>query len=182
MSNICTRVVVGGFSFGGGLALDCAARITGLAGVFAVSPPFRLLRVSTRFAAAVTTWNRFMGTVHIPGATKEYVEVIPERPQINYLRLPVAALAEMERFMEDLEPRLAEVTVPTLVVQAHGDPVVDSEETALRFNRIGAEQKEYLPFDFSRHGILAGEGSENVHDAIAAFIDGLGGVRKSDPS
>lgn len=181
MSNICTRVVVGGFSFGGGLALDCAARITGLAGVFAVSPPFRLLRMSTRFAAAVTTWNRFMGTVHIPGATKEYVEVIPERPQINYLRLPVAALAEMEQFMEDLEPRLAEVAVPTLVVQAHGDPVVDSEETVLQFNRIGAEQKEYLPFDFSRHGILAGEGSEKVHAAIAAFIDGLGGVRKSDP-
>jgi esterase/lipase/1-acyl-sn-glycerol-3-phosphate acyltransferase len=173
MSNICKRVVIGGFSFGGALALDGAARITGLAAVFAVSPPFRLLRVSTRFASAVTTWNRFMGTVHIPGAAKEYVEVVPERPLINYARVPVAALSEMEHFMEDLEPRLAEVTVPTLVVQALGDPVVDSEETALRFDRIGAEQKEYLPFDFSRHGILAGEGAEKVHEAIAEFIDKL---------
>lgn len=63
--------------------------------------------------------------------------------------------------------------VPALVVQAHGDPVVNSETTALLFNCIGAKQKEYLPVDFSRHGILTGEGSENVHAAIAAFIEKL---------
>ena len=173
MSALCKRVVIGGFSFGGGLALDSAVRITGLSGVFAVSPPFRLQRLSSRFATAVTTWNRIMETVHIPGATKEYVEVISERPLINYQRVPVAALSEMEHFMKDLEPRLPDVKVPTLVVQAHGDPVVDPEETALQFNRIGAEQKRYLPFNFDRHGILSGEGSENVHAAIAAFIDKL---------
>jgi len=173
MNSICTRVVIGGFSFGGGLALDSAARITGLAGVFAVSPPFRLQRMSTRFASAVTSWNRIMETVHIPGATKEYVAVVSERPLINYLRVPVAALSEMEHFMKDLEPRLMDVKVPTLVVQGHGDPVVDPENTALLFNRIGAEQKQYLSFDLSRHGILAGEGSEDVHEAIAAFIDKL---------
>lgn len=170
MSAICTRVVIGGFSFGGGLALDCAARIAGLAGVFAVSPPFRLQDLSTRFASAVTTWNRLMDTMHCHGAAKEYIEHTSERSLINYARIPVAALSEMEHFMKDLEPRLADVKVRTLVVQTHGDPVVNSEETALLFNRIGAKQKEFLPFDFSRHGILTGEGSENVHAAIAAFI------------
>ena len=173
MNAICTRVVIGGFSFGGGLALDAAARIAGLAGVFAVSPPFRLQRLSTRFASAVTTWNRVMEAVNIPGATKEYVEVVSERPLINYRRVPVAALSEMESSMKDLEPRLADVTVPTLVVQGHGDPVVDADVTALQFNRIGAEQKQYLTFDFGRHGILAGEGSETVHAAISAFIGKL---------
>jgi len=173
MNALCTRVVIGGFSFGGGLALDCAVRIAGLAGVFSVSPPFRLQRFSTRFASTVTTWNRFVGTVHFPGAAKEYVDITPEQPLINYLRVPVAALAEMMRFMEDLESRLADVKVPALVVQAQGDPVVDPEDTALLFNGIGAEQKRYLPFDFSRHGILNGEGSEQVHAAIAAFIDTL---------
>jgi esterase/lipase/1-acyl-sn-glycerol-3-phosphate acyltransferase len=170
MSAICTRVVIGGFSFGGGLALDAAARIAGLAGVFAVSPPFRLLELSTRFASAVTAWNRIMEAVHFPGAAKEYVEVVSERPLINYQRVPVAALSEMVHFMKDIEPRLVDVKVPTLVVQGHGDPLVDSEVTALLFNRIGAKQKQYLPLDFSRHGILAGEGSENAHAAIAAFI------------
>jgi esterase/lipase/1-acyl-sn-glycerol-3-phosphate acyltransferase len=173
MSAICRRVVIGGFSFGGGLALDGAARINSLAGVFAVSPPFRLRDLSPRFASVVTTWNKMMNTIHCHGATKEYIEITPARPLINYARVPVAALSELEHFMKDLEPRLADVKVPTLIVQAHGDPVVNPEGTALLFSRVGAEQKQYLPLDFNRHGILAGEGSENVHAAIAAFIDKL---------
>ncbi|MFZ2951271.1 MAG: alpha/beta fold hydrolase [Desulfuromonadaceae bacterium] len=173
MSAICTRVVIGGFSFGGGLALDGATRITGLAGVFAISPPFHLQDISSRFAPAVTTWNRIMDTIHLHGVTKEYVDIVPERPLINYSRIPVAALAELEHFMEDLEPRLAAVKVPTLIAQAQADPVVNPEGTALLYNCIGAEQKQYLSFDLNRHGILAGEGSEKVHEAIAAFIDKL---------
>jgi esterase/lipase len=173
MKTICSRVVLGGFSFGGGLALDAAARISGAAGVFAVCPPFRLQSISSRFAPAVTVWNRTMDTMHCHGAAKEYVERPSERPLINYARVPLAALSQLEHFMKELEPRLADIKSPTLVIQAQGDPIVNPERTVLMFNRIGAEQKKYLPFDFNRHGILAGEGSENVHAAIAAFIDTL---------
>ena len=173
MNAICTRVVIGGFSFGGGLALDSAARISALAGVFAVSPPFRLQNVSTRFASAVTTWNKTMKTLHCQGATKEYVEIKPERPLINYARVPLAALVELELFMKGLETRLVEVKIPTLVLQAREDPVVSAEGTALAFNHIGAKQKRYLSLDFNRHGIVAGEGCEDVHTAIGAFIEEL---------
>ena len=171
MSSLCTRVVVGGFSFGGGLALDCAARMAGLAGVFAVSPPFRLQSLSSRFASTVIAWNRLMDTIHCHGAAKEYFKISPERPSINYARVPIAALAELERFMKNLVPRLANVKTPTLLVQGLADPVVNPEVTALMFNRIGTGRKHYLPFDFGRHGILCGERSENVHAAIAAFIE-----------
>jgi len=171
VSAICRRVVIGGFSFGGGLALDAAARITGLAGVFAICPPFRLQSLSSRFAPAVTTWNRTMNKMHCHGVTKEYARRASERPLINYARVPLAALSQLEHFMKELEPRLAEIKAPTLVGQAQGDPIVNPDRTLLMFHRIGAEQKKYLPFDFNRHGILAGEGSEKVHAAIAAFID-----------
>jgi esterase/lipase/1-acyl-sn-glycerol-3-phosphate acyltransferase len=173
MSAICTRVVVGGFSFGGGLALDAAARIPKLAGVFAVSPPFRLQDISSRFASVATTWNRLMDSIHLHGAAKEYFDIIPERPHINYSRVPVAALAEMEHFMKGLKPRLAGITAPTLVVQALGDPVVNPEGTELLFDSIGAARKQFASFDFDRHGILSGEGSGKVHAEIAAFIDTL---------
>jgi esterase/lipase/1-acyl-sn-glycerol-3-phosphate acyltransferase len=171
MSAICKRVVVGGFSLGGGLALESAARIPKLAGVFAVSPPFRLQNIYSRFAPAVTSWNRFMDKIHCNEAAKEYVEQISERPLINYARVPLAALTELEHFMKDLESRLSEVKIPTLVVQGDRDPVVSAENMALLFKDIGAKQKRYLSPDFSRHGILAGEGSEKVHEAIAAFVD-----------
>ena len=170
LKSICKQVVVGGFSLGGGLALNAAVRLSDLAGVFAVSPPFRLLSLPSRLASAVTTWNRAMNTIHWHGATKEYVDNSSERPLINYQRIPIAALAEMEHFMSDLEQQLPEIKIPTLIVQGDHDPLVDSEGTAHIFNRIGSESKKYLPLDFSRHGIVSGEGSEHVHAAIAEFI------------
>lgn len=63
--------------------------------------------------------------------------------------------------------------MPTLVVQGDRDPVVDPESTALLFNQIGAQQKKYAHFNFTRHGILAGEGSGLVHAEIGAFIEAL---------
>lgn len=173
MSAICTRVVIGGFSFGGGLALDAAIRIQRLAGVFAVSPPFRLRSISSRFAKPVAAWNRVMDSMHLPGASKDYIEHHPEHPEINYVRIPIAALSEMEHVMQELEAHLPEVKVPTLVVQGDRDPVVDPESTALLFNQIGAQQKKYAHFNFTRHGILAGEGSGLVHAEIGAFIEAL---------
>ncbi|MDD2898632.1 MAG: alpha/beta fold hydrolase [Desulfuromonadaceae bacterium] len=171
MSALCAKVVVGGFSFGGGMALDSAARIEGISAVFSVCPPFRLHNISSRFAGAATSWNHLMNSLHFPGITKEYVKNNSENPQINYSRVPVAALSEMVNFMKEVEARLATIRVPTLVIQAQGDPVVNAESTALMFNRIGAKEKRYVPFDLHRHGILAGEGSDKVQRAIAEFID-----------
>jgi esterase/lipase len=171
MSNICRRVVVGGFSFGGGLALDLAARVPGAAGVFAISPPMRLLDISSRFAPAVDLWNRLMEVAHYEAAKKEYVDISPEHPQINYGRLPVAGVHELERFMAELEEKLAAVAAPALVIQAEGDPVVNPAGTRELFERLGAAKKEYLSFDFARHGIISGEGSQKVHEAIGGFVE-----------
>lgn len=173
MSAICKRVVIGGFSFGGGLALDCAVRIEGLAGVFAVCPPLRLRNISSHFAPMVSVWNRLMDQVHYRNGKKEFIAIAPEHPHINYARLPVNGLWEMKRFMNKLEARLPEVRVPTLVVQSLGDPTVDPDGTQHLFDQLGTEDKEYRIFDFNRHGILLGEGAEQVHAAIGAFIDRL---------
>jgi len=51
ISSLCKRVIVGGFSTGAGLALDLGARIEGLAGVFAVSPPLRLQDFSAKISS-----------------------------------------------------------------------------------------------------------------------------------
>jgi esterase/lipase/1-acyl-sn-glycerol-3-phosphate acyltransferase len=173
MSAICHHVVLGGFSFGGGVVLDCASRVKDVAGVFAVCPPHRLLDISSRFAPAFTAWNRVMDLISYQGAKKEFVETVPERPEINYSRLPIAGLREMGRFMRELEPKLAKIAVPVQVLQAEGDPVVDPEGTRRLFELLGSREKSYLKFPLQRHGILAGTGSEEVHAGIGAFIDGL---------
>lgn len=167
---VCARVVVVGFSLGGGLALDAAARNRDVAGVVAVSPPLRLQNFFSRFAPSLDKWNRLMTAVHYKKGKREFLEIVNEHPHINYHRLPVAALAVMELFMKELEEQLPQIMIPALIIQSQGDPVVDPEGTRQLFDRLGSPRKKHLVFEFSRHGILMGEGSDKVHHAIGAFI------------
>lgn len=170
ISSLCKRVVAGGFSTGAGLALDLAARMNDVIGVFAVSAPMRLKDFSSKFAPAVDMWNRIMERARQVGAKKEFVENKPENPHINYLRNPISGVVELERLMDDLEAKLPGLNVPALVVQSRGDPVVDPRGSRKIFDLIGSQNKEYILFNFERHGILLGEGSHRIHKAIGEFI------------
>lgn len=167
---ICKKIVVVGFSFGGGLALDSAARNKDLAAVVAICLPLRLQDFSSRLAPSLDIWNRLMDAMHYRKGKLEFLDIIPEHPDINYHRLPVAGLVAMEQFMGELEERLPYITTPALIIQSKGDPVVDPAGTRQLYERLGSPRKEYLQFDFARHGILLGEGSGKVHAAIGEFI------------
>ncbi len=173
LSSICKRVAVGGFSFGGGLALDCASRIDNLAGVFAVAPPARLRDLSSGFAPAVALWNRLMDVLKIDQGRKDFLAINPEHPDINYARLPVSSLWEMEKFMKTLEDKLPAILVPVLIVQTLNDPVVDHEGTEELYQNVGSLNKNMISFDLGRHGILSGAGSDRVHAALGNFVDTL---------
>ena len=173
ISNICQRVVAGGFSTGAALALDLADRVDEVAGVFAVAAPLRLRDFSARFAPAVDMWNRLMQKAHQHAAKKEFVENKPENAHINYIRNPISGVVEVDRLMDDLEPRLANIKVPTLVVQSSGDPVVEPRGSRRIFELIGSSEKEYVLFNIARHGILLGDGAQKVHASIGNFIKRL---------
>jgi esterase/lipase/1-acyl-sn-glycerol-3-phosphate acyltransferase len=170
ISSICNRVVVGGFSTGAGLALDMAARVNEVAGVFAVAAPLTLKDFSSKFAPAVDMWNRIMDKAYGVGPKMEFVENKPENPHINYLRNPISGVREIERLMDDLEPKLPDLKVPSLIVQSRRDPVVDPKGSRKIFELLGTEDKEYRLFNFDRHGILLGKGSQGVHKAIGDFV------------
>jgi len=171
--NICKRVVIGGFSTGAGLALELSTRVEETAGVFAVCPPMRLHDFSARFVPAVDVWNRLMKRMQLNGAKMEFVENHPENPHINYRRNPISGIRELERLMEFLEPKLPGVISPALIIQSYGDPVVNPKGSRRLFDLLGSEQKEYVLFNFERHGILMGEGADRVHRTISAFVEKL---------
>ena len=170
VSSLCRQVVVGGFSTGAGLALDLGTRINGLTALFAVSPPLRLQDFSVRFLPAVGFWNRSMGLMNIEGAKREFIENRPENPHINYFRNPLSGVKELGFLMASVEKNLPKITVPTLVIQANGDPIVNPKGSKKVFERISSTDREYRAFNFDRHGILLGEGAERVHGAIGDFL------------
>jgi esterase/lipase/1-acyl-sn-glycerol-3-phosphate acyltransferase len=170
ISSICKRVVVGGFSTGAGLALHLAARIEAVAGVFAVAAPLTLKDFSSKFAPAVDMWNRIMDRTYKDGPKKEFVENKPENPHINYFRNPISGVREIERLMDDLEPKLPNLNMPALIVQSRRDPVVNPKSSKKIFEQIGSRDKEYILFNFDRHGILLGEGAHKVYQVIGEFV------------
>ncbi len=171
MHSLCRHVVVGGFSTGAALALELASRVDEIAGVFAVSTPLRLQYLVSRMAPAMDVWNKLMDRINLDEAKKEFVDNRPENPHINYLRNPIAGVRELERLMDHLESRLHLIEVPALVVQSAEDPVVNPKGSEKVFNQLGTEDKQYVVFNFSRHGILLGPGAERVYRVIADFID-----------
>jgi esterase/lipase len=176
MRNLCRKVVLGGFSTGAALALELASRTTDMRdiiGVFAVSTPLRLQYLTSRLAPVVDTWNKIMEKVHLDDAKREFVENQPENPHINYLRNPIAGVRELERLMDCLETKLADVQVPALVIQSSRDPVVNPSGSMRVFELLGSADKRYEVFNFQRHGILLGEGSQRVHRVIGDFIEQL---------
>ena len=173
MACTCRHVVLGGFSNGAGLALEAASRIRAIRGVFAVSPPLQLQDFTARFIPAMDMWNRLMRKVHSNGARKEFIANQPENPHINYIRNPVAGIHELERLMDHVENRLSEVRMPALVVQSVADPVVDPRGSRHVFDKLGATEKKYVLFNLKRHGILLGEGCEQVFRVIGNFLDDI---------
>lgn len=173
MRNLCRHVVMGGFSTGAALALELSSRLRNIVGVFAVSTPLRLQYLTSKLAPVVDTWNKLMGKVRLNDARMDFVENQPENPHINYLRNPVSGVRELERLMNYLEPKLSDITVPALVVQSKDDPVVNPSGSELIFNLLGSIDKQYVLFNFNRHGILLGEGCRRVHHAIGDFMDQL---------
>lgn len=173
MSHRCKQVVVGGFSAGALLALDLAARVKDIKGVFAVCPSMRLQDFSSKFVPAVDVWNRLMKKVRLDGAKMEFVENQPENPHINYFRNPVSGVLELERLMDSVDDKLSDIRMQALVVQSLGDPVVRPGGSRRAFKRIGSEDKSYILFNFDRHGILLGKDAYRVYRAIWNFIKEL---------
>ncbi|MBX7258731.1 MAG: alpha/beta hydrolase, partial [Candidatus Hydrogenedentes bacterium] len=60
--------------------------------------------------------------------------------------------------------------VPALVIQGYHDPIVDPSSGESIFKRIGSSDKELTFFDRNRHGIVNGEGAQEVYDRVDRFL------------
>lgn len=170
MSNICDKVVLGGVSIGGCLALDLASRLPKLAGVFAVCPPIRLKDYSTTFMPGLDVWNRIVSKIKRDNLERDFFQFTSENPYVNYDKNPIMGVKEIGNFLAKLKTSLANVVHPSLIIHADKDPVVDSDGSKIIYDELGAESKEYVLMNYDNHIIVNGKGSDKVHKLIANFV------------
>ena len=163
------RIYLIGFSTGGALALKLAAdQPDKLSGIAAISVPIKFSDSTMMFVPLVHGTNTLMRWFSSYEG-KSFVTNQSEHPDINYCNMPVRALYELRRLIDDLENRLADIATPTLILQADKDPVVDAKSADIIHAKLGTELKKREFIAADRHGILY----ENIGDTQEKIIEFL---------
>jgi len=164
-------IVLGGFSTGGTLALMGAGlKRDKIKAVFSICAPLKLRQFAARLVPSVVGFNSLLQRLRGGDTGWEYVATSPENEHINYKRNPLSGVRELNRVMEAMEKLLADIAVPTLVLQGSKDPIVDPVSAMEIFAQVGTPLKEMTIFERSNHGIVNGPRSEEVFERVYRFL------------
>jgi len=171
MRQVCGKVFIGGFSMGGLLALDHAAQYR-VDGVIAINSALKLhdLRVSY-VVPSLHFFNEMIAHLHAEGIMEWIDNSHTERPKVNYLRHPLASVAQMEKLMTKVADQLENITAPILIIQGDNDPIVKRESGKLIYDGISSKDKKLLILPREKHSILADEGCDEVFESVSGFIE-----------
>jgi esterase/lipase len=174
MKNSVKTFSIGGFSMGAGIALLHAANKPGkFAGVISINAPVKLKGIASKFASIVVAWNKLLSKIHVNKGKMEFVENVPENPEINYLRNPVSGGNELEKLMKQVENQLKNVKGPVLIIQGSDDPVVNAASAQEIFEKLGTKDKQILQIYANHHGILRGGEADKVNAMVLMFLEKL---------
>jgi esterase/lipase len=173
MAGLAARVSVIGFSTGGGLALRLAAeRPPELAGVIAVSAPIKLRNKILHFVPVLHSVNKVAEWSSALEGLMPFRLNESEHPEINYRQIPIRALYELRRSIDDLKRKLPDVVTPVAIIQGTEDPVVDPKSAELIYGKIASRKKRLHDVESDRHGILH-EDIGDTQDVIVSFLESL---------
>ncbi len=176
MKNSVSAFAVAGISTGAGLALlQAAQKGNKLKAIISISAPLRLKDIKASLTGAVSFFNTILKKFKIEKGKMEFVPNIPENPDINYSRNPVNGTYELGKLMKFVESNLSKITIPALIIQATGDPVVNPESADEIYSKIGSVDKELIKIKSEKHGIVRGKELKEVSDEVISFLNRIFG-------
>jgi esterase/lipase/1-acyl-sn-glycerol-3-phosphate acyltransferase len=174
LHNICSKIVIIGFSTGGLLSLlSCANKSKNhkkLAGIVVINSALKLLDLRTRMVPGINLWNEMMEKLNFDKAKFEFVDDEPENPHINYSRNYLKGVEQLEKLMHKTGENLRKIYDPTMVIQSKKDPVVNPISGRLIYEKISSKEKILSEPDFSNHVIVNGEKKEEIFAIIRGFF------------
>jgi len=164
-------IIMGGFSTGGGLALMAAGlKQAKIQSVFSINAPMKLRQFKARLAPSAANINSLLQKIKGTPTGWEYVQNDPENADINYVRNPLSGVRELSLIMDAMEEQLPNIVVPTFILQAANDPVVDPSSGMDIFEQVGTPLKELTYIQRNNHGIINNEGAEDVFERVYQFL------------
>lgn len=174
MKNSVSEFAMAGFSTGAGLALlQAAQKGEKLKAVVSISAPLRLKDIKASLTGAVSFFNTILKKFKIEKGKMEFVPNVPENPDINYSRNPISGTYQLGKLMKYVETNLSKVTIPALIIQATGDPVVNPQSADEIYSKISSMTKEMVKIKSNRHGIVRGKELKEVADEMISFFNNV---------
>jgi esterase/lipase len=162
-----------GFSTGATLCLSSAAEDdSGLVGTVSIACPIKFRNRNMRLVPLMHGANRIVRWLSSYEGVMPFRPNDSEHPLINYRNMPLRGLYELTRLVSNLKSLLDKIHVPTCIVQATDDHVVDPKSANIAYDRIPHPVKELHWIESDRHGIL-NEDVGNTHQVVISFLERL---------
>lgn len=163
------RVIVGGHSFGGQVALYLAARYP-VEGVFVTAVPYRVA-FPLSFPGLYKMWKLLFKKEFVKKKFSEREMAVRKRVRaFSYDYMPTYGLKLILDMNADLRECLSKVTSPVLSIYLHGDTIAHSGSGEAIEASVGSTVKKNLIFNALEHGAFFSEHAEDIYKEIAGFF------------
>jgi len=159
-----------GFSTGGLLALNHAGNNPNnrIKTVTSVNAPVHFKNKNMVFVPLVHHANRLVSWVSSEGLVP-FTPNKPENPEVNYQHIPVRALYQLQRFIDQLTANSLTINADVYLYQGDKDPVVAPSSVKTLDKLIVAENKTLVTLDSDIHGVVY-RNIDEVQQKICASI------------
>lgn len=163
LQGLSDHIYVVGISMGGVLSLIAASQYQ-VRGAAALSTPYGL--TNDWRLPFMRPISLFVPKLKKPGAVGNAAET-------SYRYIVTHAVAEAADLAKLMHAGLPKINVPVLLIQSHGDKVVEPNALDLLKEHLATPQKETLWLEKSGHVITLDEEREIVYERVARFIHEL---------
>jgi len=171
MKNSVREFAICGFSTGAGLTLlQAEQKGEKYKALISIAAPLRLQDVRAYLSGAVNIFNTILEKLNLSKSKVDFIPNAPENPDINYGQNPVHGINELNKLMKLVEENLSSIKIPTLIIQAKGDPVVNPKSAIEIYKGISSTDKKLVIIDANRHGIVRGHELDQVAGEIISFL------------
>ncbi len=170
LSRRCSKVFVCGLSLGGGIGAYLATYHPELSGLLLYN---HLAQVEMTLLARLAPIARLI-VRSVPAIGGDLKDSGANEPA--YARLSAQGGWQSIVFSRELQKKLSNITVPTIIFKSREDHVVPLESATLTFDNIASKDKELVWLENSYHVVTMDFDKEIMMDRSLAFVKRLVGV------